>query len=55
VVLASQVERALTVVAHPDDVDFWAGGTIASATVAAIRNRFPGAHDEVCHGRSGQS
>ena len=30
------VERALVVVAHPDDVDFGAGGTIASWTGAGI-------------------
>jgi LmbE family N-acetylglucosaminyl deacetylase len=37
VVLADdQVERALVVVAHPDDADFWAGGTIASWTSAGI-------------------
>jgi LmbE family N-acetylglucosaminyl deacetylase len=33
VVLAdNEVERALVVVAHPDDVDFWAGGTVARWT-----------------------
>ena len=31
-----QVERALVVVAHPDDVDFGAGGTIASWTESGI-------------------
>jgi len=31
-----QVERALVVVAHPDDVDFGAGGTIARWTGAGI-------------------
>jgi LmbE family N-acetylglucosaminyl deacetylase len=37
VVLADDaVERALVVVAHPDDVDFWAGGTVASWTSAGI-------------------
>ena len=25
------IERALAVVAHPDDVDFWAGGTVAGS------------------------
>jgi LmbE family N-acetylglucosaminyl deacetylase len=32
----SEVERALVVVAHPDDVDFGAGGTIAGWTAAGI-------------------
>jgi LmbE family N-acetylglucosaminyl deacetylase len=36
VVLDREVERALIVVAHPDDVDFWAGGTVASWTSAGI-------------------
>jgi LmbE family N-acetylglucosaminyl deacetylase len=37
VVLAdNEVERALVVVAHPDDVDFWAGGTVACWTSAGI-------------------
>lgn len=32
----SAVERALVVVAHPDDVDFGAGGTVAAWTAAGI-------------------
>lgn len=32
----SEVERALVVVAHPDDVDFGAGGTIAGWTAAGV-------------------
>lgn len=32
----SEVERALVVVAHPDDLDFGAGGTIAAWTAAGI-------------------
>ena len=32
--MQQQVERALVVVAHPDDVDFGAGGTIATWTAA---------------------
>jgi LmbE family N-acetylglucosaminyl deacetylase len=37
VVLAdNEVERSLVVVAHPDDVDFWAGGTVACWTNAGI-------------------
>jgi LmbE family N-acetylglucosaminyl deacetylase len=32
----SEVERVLVVVAHPDDVDFWAGGTVARWTSAGI-------------------
>jgi LmbE family N-acetylglucosaminyl deacetylase len=31
-----KVARALVVVAHPDDLDFWAGGTVASWTSAGI-------------------
>jgi LmbE family N-acetylglucosaminyl deacetylase len=31
-----EIERALAVVAHPDDIDFWAGGTIACWTSAGI-------------------
>jgi len=30
------VERALVVVAHPDDADFWAGGTVACWSAAGI-------------------
>jgi hypothetical protein len=32
----TKVERALVVVAHPDDVDFWAGGTVAGWTSTGI-------------------
>ena len=32
----SEVERALVVVAHPDDLDFGAGGTLAAWTTAGI-------------------
>ena len=32
--MQQQVERALVVVAHPDDVDFGAGGTVATWTAA---------------------
>ncbi len=31
-----QTERALVIVAHPDDAEFWAGGTIARWTDAGI-------------------
>jgi LmbE family N-acetylglucosaminyl deacetylase len=41
VVLADdEVERALVVIAHPDDADFWAGGTIAAWTRAGIAVTF---------------
>jgi hypothetical protein len=36
VLAENEVERALVVVAHPDDVDFWAGGTVACWTSAGI-------------------
>ena len=32
-----QVERALVIVAHPDDAEFWAGGSIAHWTAAGIQ------------------
>lgn len=32
-----QVERALVIVAHPDDAEFWAGGTIAHWTGTGIQ------------------
>jgi hypothetical protein len=32
----AQTERALVIVAHPDDAEFWAGGTIARWTDAGI-------------------
>jgi len=32
-----QVERALVIVAHPDDAEFWAGGSIAHWTDAGIQ------------------
>ena len=31
-----QVERVLVVAAHPDDVDFSVGGTVASFTAAGV-------------------
>lgn len=31
-----EVERALVIVAHPDDAEFWAGGTIARWTDAGV-------------------
>jgi LmbE family N-acetylglucosaminyl deacetylase len=32
-----QAERVLVVVAHPDDAEFWMGGTIAAWTAAGVR------------------
>ncbi len=32
-----QVERALAIVAHPDDTEFWAGGTIAQWAQSGIK------------------
>jgi LmbE family N-acetylglucosaminyl deacetylase len=31
-----EVERVLVIVAHPDDAEFWAGGTIAGWTAAGV-------------------
>jgi LmbE family N-acetylglucosaminyl deacetylase len=36
VIVNRDVERALVVVAHPDDAEFWAGGTVALWTGAGI-------------------
>lgn len=33
---AADLERALVVIAHPDDAEFWAGGTIAVWTAAGV-------------------
>jgi LmbE family N-acetylglucosaminyl deacetylase len=32
-----EVERALVIVAHPDDAEFWAGGTIAAWSDAGVK------------------
>ena len=39
-VIPEGIERALVVTAHPDDVDFGAGGTIATLTNAGIEVRY---------------
>jgi LmbE family N-acetylglucosaminyl deacetylase len=36
----TQVERALVIVAHPDDAEFWAGGTIAAWSDAGITTTY---------------
>src|SRR6185437_16356534 len=35
-----EVERALVIVTHPDDAEFWAGGTIAHWTDAGIAGTY---------------
>jgi LmbE family N-acetylglucosaminyl deacetylase len=32
----AEFERALAIIAHPDDAEFWAGGTIAAWTAAGV-------------------
>src|SRR2546430_16404041 len=39
------VDRTLVVIAHPDDAEFWLGGTIAAWTAAGTAGWYPGLSD----------